>query len=37
MLGEVQRSSSQPHGKLGLIVEQAHINEVRYACSVHMY
>jgi hypothetical protein len=26
-----------PHGKLGLIVEQANINEVRYACSVHMY
>jgi hypothetical protein len=24
------------HGKLQLIVEQASINEVRYACSVHM-
>jgi rRNA processing protein Gar1 len=30
ILGEVQRS-------IGLIVEQANINEVRYACSVHMY
>jgi hypothetical protein len=26
-----------PHGKLGIIVEQANINEVRYACSVHMH
>ena len=25
-----------PHGKLRLIVEQASINEVRYACRVHM-
>ena len=25
------------YGKLGIIVEQANINEVRYACSVHMY
>ena len=26
-----------PHGKLGLIVEHANINEMRYPCSVHMY
>jgi hypothetical protein len=38
MLGEVQRSSSQPPWKVrAFIVEQANINEVRYACSVHMY
>jgi hypothetical protein len=37
MLGEVQHLAHNPHGKLGLIAEQANINEVRYACSVHMY
>jgi hypothetical protein len=37
MLGEVSGLAHNSHGKLGLIVEQANINEVRYACSVHMY
>jgi hypothetical protein len=35
MLGEMQWSHNS-HGKLGLIVEQASINEVRYACSVYI-
>jgi hypothetical protein len=42
IVGEVEKNfrgslARNLHGKLGLIVEQANINEVRYACSVHMY
>ena len=34
---EVQRSRSRPHGKFVLTVERAKVNDVMYACSVHMY
>ena len=37
ILGKCNGLAHNPHGKLGLIVEQANINKVRYARSVHMY
>ena len=36
-LGEVRGLAHDPHGKFVLPVERAKVNNVMYACSVHMY
>jgi hypothetical protein len=37
-VGEMEISlDHDPHGKLGLTVERAKVNDVTYTCSVHMY
>jgi hypothetical protein len=33
----VEVLAHDPHGKLGLTVERAKVNNVTCACSVHMY